>query len=555
MFLNQAISSSENPNLHDPSFQHRALTIAEIEEIRDKFGVAAQLAQRAGYDGVEVHAIHEGFLLDQFAVAHWNRRNDQYGGSLENRLRFSSEVLEVIKKTCGDDFPVIMRFSVTTRMRGHAQGILPGQDPSLEIGRTLEEGLEVGKMLENAGYDALNIDAGNTDAHYWNHPPNYFEPGMYRPFGRALKGAVEKIPVLMAGRMDDPDLAANAIEDGETDGITLARPVLADPDIVNKIRRGSRALIRPCLSCHTGCLTHSLAIGGETTCTVNPAIAREAEMVLTPPLRKKKVVVVGGGPAGMEAARVASMRGHDVVLFEKKGELGGALIPSSVPWFKQDDVKLRDWYLGEMERNRIDVRLNSEVTKTMIEAETPDSVVFATGADPHQARGIEGGNRPNVHLAEDVLMDPDILRGDTIAVIGAGLVGIETALWLAQQGRNIILVEPAEHGGGSQPVVYINLQMLRELGDFHGVERRTHTKLKAVTDKGILVHPSDDETTRFEIPCDSVILALGYVSHGAPFDTIARELDVEDVFNIGDSRDPGNYLTAIREGYEIGRAL
>ena len=554
LFLNQAISASENPNLHDPSFQHRGLNTAEIREIVQKFGIAAKLAQRAGYDGVEVHAIHEGFLLDQFAVAHWNRRNDQYGGSLENRLRFATEALEVIKKSCGNDFPVTMRFSVTTRMRGHAQGILPGQDPSLEIGRTLEEGLEVGKMLEDAGYDALNIDAGNTDAHYWNHPPNYFEPGMYRPFGKALKEVVKKIPILMAGRMDDPELAVKAIEDGETDGITLARPLLADPDIVNKIRRGRCESIRPCLSCHTGCLTHP-GIGGETTCSVNPAIAREAEMALTPTMRKKKVVVVGGGPAGMEAARVASMRGHDVVLFEKRDKLGGALIPAGVPWFKQDDGKLLDWYLGEMERNKIEVRLNTEVKKAIIDAEHADSVVFATGASPSEPSWLEGGDRPNVHLAEDVLMQPDILKGDTIAVIGAGLLGIETALWLAQKGKKIILVEAAEHGGGSQPVVYINLQMLRELGDFHGIERRTKTKIKAVTDRGILVYPSDDKAATFEIDCDSVILALGYVSNKTPFDAIANELDVEDIFNIGDSRNPGNYLTAIFEGYEIGRTL
>jgi 2-enoate reductase len=152
-------------------------------------------------------------------------------------------------------------------------------------------------------------------------------------------------------------------------------------------------------------------------------------------------------------------------------------------------------------------------------------------------------------------MQPDILKGDTIAVIGAGLLGIETALWLAQKGKKIILVEAAEHGGGSQPVVYINLQMLRELCDFHGIERRTKTKIKAVTDRGILVYPSDDKAATFEIDCDSVILALGYVSNTTPFDTIANGLDVEDIFNIGDSRNPGNYLTAIFEGYEIGRTL
>jgi 2-enoate reductase len=554
-FLNQAISASENPNLHDPSFQHRGLSTAEIREIVHKFGVAAQLAQRAGYDGVEVHAIHEGFLLDQFAVAHWNRRNDQYGGSLENRLRFAIEALQEIKKTCGQDYPVTMRFSVATRMRGHAQGILPQQDPALEIGRTLEEGLEVGKMLEVAGYDALNIDAGNTDAHYWNHPPNYFEPGMYRPFGKALKEVVKKIPVLMAGRMDNPDIAAKAIEDSETDGIALGRPILADPDIVNKIRRGRRDEIRPCLSCHTGCLTHP-SIGGETTCTVNPTIAREAEMALTPALRKKKVVVVGGGPAGMEAARIASMRGHDVVLFEKRDKLGGNLIPASVPWFKQDDVTLRNWYLGEMERTKVDVRLNTEVTKAVIKAEEPDSVVFAVGAKTKVPDWLPGADRPNVHLVEEALMQPETLQGDTITVIGAGLVGCETALWLAdEKGKKVILVERGAHGGGSQPMIYINLQMMRELADFHGIERRTHTQIKAITDQGILVHPSDNESATSEIPCDSVILALGFVSNEAPIDTIARELDIEDAFNIGDSRSVGNYLIAIREGYEIGRAL
>ncbi|EOB2783306.1 FAD-dependent oxidoreductase [Vibrio vulnificus] len=546
----KSIAPSDAPNRFDPSIQHRELTTDEVKYFIGKFVESAAIAQKAGFDGVEIHAVHEGYLLDQFTMEFFNQRTDQYGGSFENRYRFAVEIVKGIKAICGDDFPVSLRYSVKGNMKGFGQGILPGEVAE-EVGRDMEEGLKAAKYLQDAGFDALNVDAGTYDSWYWNHPPNYFAPGMYKPYCKAVSEVVD-IPVLMAGRMENPDLAAHAVNNGISDGISLGRPLLADPDTVNKIRRGRFEEVRPCLSCHLGCLGRMAEVGN-LSCAVNPSCGREEEFRLVPTHRSQNVVVVGGGVAGMEAARIASERGHKVTLLEKSKQLGGNVIPGSQPPFKHDDKLLIEWFAGEMERKNVDVRFDTTADKETIESFNPDSVIFATGSRPLKPKWLSGQDKPHVIVAEDMLMNPDKITGDKVTVIGGGLVGAEAALWMAQQGKAVTLIEASDDIiGGPHGTCFANYQMLKELLVKEQVSVLTSTMLQTITDTGVIVQRDQRD---MEILSDHVVLALGYRAEDHLHEALANQLDVENVFNIGDSQKARTIMTAIWDGFEVARTL
>lgn len=318
----------------------RELTRDEIHKIIESFGKGAFNAKRAGFDGVEIHAVHEGYLIDQFAIAFFNHRTDEYGGSLENRLRFAKEIREEIAKTCGWDFPVAVRFSPKSMLKDWRKGALPNEEFE-EKGRDLEEGLQTAKLLEAYGYDALDVDVGCYDAWWWNHPPMYMEKGPYRKYAKLVKETV-KVPVFMAGRMDTPEMAESCVKDGTCDVISLGRPLLADPDYVKKLRANHVCEIRPCISCQEGCMgriqTYSMI-----NCAVNPQAARERVTAYEPVARKKRVLIAGGGVAGCEAARVLAERGHEPVLYEASERLGGNLLPAARQPLKEDDQQLVKW--------------------------------------------------------------------------------------------------------------------------------------------------------------------------------------------------------------------
>ncbi|MDK2667327.1 FAD-dependent oxidoreductase [Vibrio vulnificus] len=546
----KSIAPSDAPNRFDPSIQHRELTTDEVKYFIGKFVESAAIAQKAGFDGVEIHAVHEGYLLDQFTMEFFNQRTDQYGGNFENRYRFAVEIVKGIKAICGDDFPVSLRYSVKGNMKGFGQGILPGEVAE-EVGRDMEEGLKAAKYLQDAGFDALNVDAGTYDSWYWNHPPNYFAPGMYKPYCKAVSEVVD-VPVLMSGRMENPDLAAHAVENGISDGISLGRPLLADPDTVNKIRRGRFEEVRPCLSCHLGCLGRMAEVGN-LSCAVNPSCGREEEFRLAPTHRSQNVVVIGGGVAGMEAARIASERGHKVTLLERSQQLGGNVIPGSQPPFKHDDKLLIEWFAGEMERKNVDVRFDTTADKETIESFNPDSVIFATGSRPVKPKWLSGQDKPHVIVAEDMLMNPDKITGDKVTVIGGGLVGAEAALWMAQQGKAVTLVEASDDIiGGPHGTCFANYQMLKELLVKEQVSVLTSTMLQTITDTGVMVQRDQRD---MEILSDHVVLALGYRAEDHLHEALANQLDVENVFNIGDSQKARTIMTAIWDGFEVARTL
>lgn len=534
---------SKNTNRFDPTIEHREITKEEIQMLVGDFIKSAAVAKKAGFDGVEIHAVHEGYLLDQFAIKAFNQRTDEYGGNLEGRLKISTDIVKGIKKVCGEDFPVSLRYSVKSYMKGLRQGALPGEEFE-EFGKDFEEGIEAAKILVAAGYDALNVDAGTYDSWYWNHPPMYFEKGMYREFGRMVKEAVD-VPVIVAGRMDNPDIAVEAL-DRDADIVSYGRPLLADPDLVNKIRSGDLEDIRPCLSCHQGCMGR-IGKGQPISCAVNPACGREHRYEVGLADKSKKFLVVGGGVAGMEAARVLALRGHKVQLVEASDQLGGNLIPGGMPKFKSDDRALVAWYQYQLEKLAVEIKLNKKVDKKYIEGMRPDQIILATGSKAIKPEFID---MKRVVTAVDVLNGKEEVSGD-ITILGGGLVAGELALHLAQNGEKVRIIEMMPIIlGGPHKLPFMNFDMLKDLLIYNKVEINTSTKIINLTENGVLVA---DEKGEREIKTDSIILALGYNSNKDLYNEI-EDIDIP-FFNIGDSLDVDNIMKAIWDAYEVARKL
>ena len=522
----------------------RAITVDEIHAIVKQFGEAAFHAKRAGFDGVQIHAVHEGYLIDQFAISMFNQRTDEYGGSLENRLRFAKEIVEEIKKTCGDDFPVTLRFSLKSMIKDWRVGALPGEDFE-EKGRDTEEGLKAAKLLESYGYDALDTDVGTYDAWWWNHPPMYQKKGLYREYCKMVKEVVD-IPVFCAGRMDNPDMALEAIENGECDVIDLGRPLLADPDYCNKLRCGKITQIRPCISCHEGCMGR-VASYSLINCAVNPQAARERVNAYVPILKKKKVLIVGGGVAGCEAARVLAIRGHQPVVYEKGSRLGGNLIPGGAPDFKEDDIALADWYTNELNRLGVHVRLNTELNEEEIKAMDYDTVILATGSKP---KVFSLGDDSHTYTAEQVLLKQKDAGKKTV-VVGGGLVGCETALWLAQNGIHVTIVEALDKViAVNGPLCAANKEMLEALLPFNGVEIITGAKVTEFANGEVKVDTKEGSKT---IMSDSVILSVGYKEENTLYNNL--QFDIPDLYLLGDAKKVSNIMYAIWDAFEVANHI
>lgn len=536
---NTFVAPSATTNRWDPSIQHRALTTEEIYELIKDFATCAMLAKMGGADGIEVHAVHEGYLLDNFTMEYFNQREDEFGGDLMGRLRFPLAILQAVKQACGKDFPVILRFSLKSFIRAERHGILPGESYP-ELGRDIEEGLQFAKILTEAGYDALNVDAGSYDAWYWAHPPFFQDRGLYLPFAEKVKKVV-KVPVLTAGRMGYPQLAADALQEGKCDMVVLGRPLLADPEFVNKMRQGNIQDIRPCLSCHDGCFNraHSMRL---MSCAVNPQCNREKEAAFCKADHTKSCLVIGGGPAGMEAARVLALRGHTVTLVEKEKQLGGMYRWASVPEFKDDGKLLISWYEHQMERLKVQVELNSDVQAQDPRIEAADVVICATGSHAFlpPIKGIEYG-----------VTAVDVLKGAVTAkkeatIIGGGLVGCELAIWLSQHGKSVRIIEMADTLMSTGAPADMNKQMILELLEHHQVEIRLQTKLQEIREHEIVV---ETQGAIQELASDCTILALGYRSNRSLYDQIL--LKAKDIYNIGDSSHPKDIMEGIWDAYEL----
>lgn len=538
------IAPSATTNRWDPNLKHREITTEEVEYIVKQFGISAAVAKKGGFDGIEVHAVHEGYMLDCFTMSLFNKRTDKYGGDLRGRLTFALEILEEIKKTCGKDFPVLLRFSIKSYIKELRRGAVP-EEKFKELGRDIDEALEAAKIFQEAGYQGFDADAGSYDSWYWAHPPMYFDKGMYLDLAKKLQ-TVSTVPVMVAGRMDDPDMASNALAEGTIDMIGLGRPVLADPEYINKIRKDEIENIRPCLGCHDGCFGRCLE-GGSGSCAVNPECGRELITGIKKANDIKKVVIIGGGPAGMEAARVASIRGHKVTLFEATDKLGGALKSGSVPKFKDDDKRLIKWYEHQMELLNVNVLLNKRASKKDIDAENPDVVLVAEGSNAIVPK-IEGIEK--AIMAEDILSGKVTMKNDAV-IVGGGLVGSELALHYANNGKKTTIVEALDDILRSgNPLPPMNEFMLRELLAFNKVSIKAGRKLAKIKANSIeMISNSATE----EMKCAQLVLAIGYRSNNTIYNAIKNEYP--EVYNLGDSQKVRNIKGAVWDAYEVARNM
>lgn len=521
----------------------RALTKEEIREIVSQFGKGAFNAKRAGFDGVQIHAVHEGYLIDQFAIALFNQRTDEYGGSLENRLRFAREIVDEIKKVCGKDFPVTLRYSVKSFIKDWRVGGLPGEE-FVEKGKDIEEGLEAAKLLVQYGYDALDVDVGCYDAWWWNHPPMYQEKGLYIPYAKMVKDAVN-VPVICAGRMDNPDMASKAVLDGACDIVSLGRPLLADPDYVNKLQSGQAASIRPCLSCHEGCMGRIQEYSA-LNCAVNPQACRERSERLVPTRQKKNIAIIGGGVAGCEAARVLALRGHEPVVYEKTGRLGGNLIPGGVPSFKEDDHALVAWYEHELKELGVKVHLNSPMDIEKLHKSRADAVIVATGSKP---KLLTLGSSP-IYSAADVLLG-SVQTGGDVAIIGGGLVGCELALWLRGQDKNVTIIEALPKIlAVNAPLCHANSDMLAAMIPFKGIHVVASAKITGYDGKFVDVQTTGGTQ---KVKADTVIAAIGYLPENELYEKLRPE--VSELYLLGDARRVANIMYAIWDAYEVASRI
>lgn len=538
------VAPSKITNRWMPNVECRELTTKEVEHIIAKFGEAAQIAKEVGFDGVEIHAVHEGYLLDCFTMALFNKRTDKFGGDLRSRLRFATDIVKTIKQKCGQDFPVILRFSIKSYIKAIRQGGLPGEDFK-ELGRDIDEAKEAIKILEEAGYDAFDADAGTYDSWYWAHPPMYFGKGVYLKLARAIKDTATK-PVIVAGRMDDMEMAVRALNEGIIQGVGLGRPLLADPDFVNKVHNDQIQYIRPCLGCHDGCFGRLFG-GGVGSCAVNPEVGREIFVGVKKAEEKKNVAVVGGGPAGLEAARVSALRGYQVTLFEKGNELGGALLVGGQPKFKEDDLQLARYYSNELRRLGVEIRLNTEASLDNLKELNPDIVYVAEGSTPAvpPIKGVENTVKAEAILTRKIKAERKVI------VIGGGLVGCETALHLAQTDHDVAIVEALPDILKSGPMLPpMNEFMLRDLLAFNKVDIYGGAKVTEITDKGLTFEKDGKEVT---LDADQVILAVGYRSTTKLYDSIKNEFPF--VYSLGDEKQVRNIRAAIWDGYEVARNI
>lgn len=534
------------PKLHFPDQLTEELTAEEIQMKIDQIVKTAAFAKTCGFDGVEVHAMHWGYLLDQFAMAITNHRTDEYGGDLEHRLTAARKIVEGIKAACGQDFPVSMRMGLKSYMKDFNKPTLDGSE---EAGRTLEESIEAAKLLEKFGYDMLNVNSGVYDSFYYCAPPAYIPKGYNLKLSKEVKKAIS-IPIFTAGRMDDPDMCEQAVANGETDGVALARATLAEPHYAQKVMMGRTEDIHPCISCQN-CMMTTFS-NGSPTCAVNPAAMKDDFYMIEKALVAKHVIVIGGGVAGMEAARVATMRGHHVELFERTGELGGRLYEAGVHSFKDSIRELNAWYKLQMEQLGIKVHLNTEMTPAMVQAMGADAVILAVGADPVMPRSIPGIDSAKSVSCVDVLRGKHHV-GDHVIIVGGGLVGAEMAYDYGLEGKKVTLVEALDDILANDPAgVPVQVHdLLGELLNLEHVNLLLGHRLEGITDKGAVV--SDHEGIKSEVEADDVIIAIGFRCRPSmAYDLMETGAEV---YEIAAGNGIGSVLSQVSCAYEIARKL
>ena len=543
-------SASATPNRWAEDVKSRPMTIKEIHDQVDAFAKTAKKLMDAGVDGVEIHAVHEGYLLDQFTISNMNYRTDEYGGSFENRYRFPVEIVQAIKAACGKDFPVSLRYSVVSKTKDWGKGAMPYETDFKEFGRDMEESEKAIKYLADAGYDMFNCDNGTYDAWYWAHPPQYMPDNCNLEYVEHIKKFTDK-PVVCAGRMD-PVKAAEEIAAGRLDAVAIARQNLVDHDWIHKIKEGREDDIKPCIRCHNGCFNFAKYKGTSNLqklddslhlarCALNPTTMQHNKYKIVPAKKPKKVAIIGGGVGGMECALVLKQRGHIPTIYEKTNELGGLFLTASAMTFKENDKELIRWYKKEIEREGIDVRFNTEVND-LGTLRGYDDIIVATGSVPRTMPGIKGFDKT---LTFTQVLKEKVDVGDKVLFLGGGQSSCEAAYdLLLNYGKHPIIVEFAGDLVAAQATCLANTSFLRDAMEYHKVPVYLHSTVTEITDKGCTVKNVQTGETFF-VECDSVVNGIGFVP------TPVGGKDNKKVYRVGDCVAIGNLRTVIWRAWDV----
>lgn len=541
-------SASRTPNRWADGVYSRPFTKAEIDQIVKAFARTAKLCKEAGVDGIEVHAVHEGYMLDQFTLPYTNSRSDEYGGSFENRYRFPVEIVQAIKKECGEDFPVSLRYSVLSKTKGFRMGAVPGETDYTEVGRDMAESERAAKYLQDAGYDMLNCDNGTYDAWYWSHPPQYMPENCNLEDVSHIKNFVD-IPVVCAGRMN-PEVGAQAVKDGRIDAVAIARQFLVDPEWVTKLIEERTQDIKPCISCHNACFNMAKYEGSANDqdlndalhmarCALNPRTMQTDKYRIVPASVKKKVAIVGGGIGGMEAALVLKARGHEPVIYEKSDRLGGVFIQAAAPVYKEKDRELIEWYRREIKKQGIRVEFGRELAAADINPEKlgADEVIIATGSK-YKKLPVPGFDE--AMQAVDYLSGADV--GDNVIIVGGGLTGCEIAYDLILKGKHPTIVEMKNDLIAVKGVCLANTSFLREMLAFKKTPVYLETGVESIRRDGVTVKGKDGKV--FDLNGDSVIVSVGY----APTPLVQAG---PHVHLVGDCNGVGNLRSVIWRAWDV----
>lgn len=510
---------SAQPAVLDPKIRCRALTAAEIDRLVEACGNAALRAAMAGFDLIDLHA-HTGYLIDQFMSPQWNHRDDAWGGDFDRRMAFPLAIIDAIRRRVGKRFPLSFRLTAEHRIAG---------------GRRIEEAQRIARCLEAAGIDLLTVDAGCYEAHHWMSPPIYLGDACLADLAAAIRQVVS-IPVAATGSITRPEQAEALLAAGKADFVVLGRSLLADPDWPRKARQGRPQTIRPCILCNEYCLGRIPA-----ACMVNPSCGREVERALVPTAQRRRVLVVGGGPGGLEAARVAAARGHEVTLWERGAELGGQLVPAGDAGYKRCLHALRDQLVTVAAESGVRVEVGREADLEQIVTFAPDAVIVATGA---RAKAEDRGNGTGV--LDVFALHGGARVGARVIIAGGGLNGCDAAIDLAQRGHEVVIVDRHEEVG--RDLNHISRSALHARLAELGVVLRTAHRVCEIHGAGVVA--LDAAGQRHELAADTVIDARGV----AAVDGLAAPLrgKVEELLVIGDCAAPRKIGEAIHEGFAAG---
>lgn len=523
-----AIGPSSVPCFYPPYKNTRALTKDEIKKFIDAFQFSASIIKSAGADAIQLHG-HEGYLMDQFTSSLWNNRTDEYGGSLENRLRFSREIIDAIKRGAGVDFPIIYRFGISHFTKG---------------GRSVEEGLEKAKLLESYGVSALDVDAGCYDSWYLAHPPSTIRPGFLAPFTEKVKQVVN-IPVILSGKINYPEVAESILMNKQADFISLGRPLIADAKWVIKVKEKREKDIRPCIGCHEGCLKRLMDFKS-LSCAVNPAAGNEKYLTIEKADKQKKVMIVGAGIAGMVASCICAVRGHEVLLIEKTNNLGGNFQTQYLPEFKNDYKRYIAYLEQQLLKLGVQVRTKHPFNESEYKSFMPDILILANGAkfNTPQIKGIE-------HLETIEPLEAFEKKSfiGKITVIGGGLVGAEAALNIAQNGGKVSLIE--NRAAIASDAFKANKDHLMVLLNDYNVQFYVNTSVLEATNDKLYCETNGN---KFILDTEKVVLCTGMTSNYIDTKFI-KDFESVEIISIGDGIKPGKVIDAVWSAFRYARLI